>query len=176
MNNMFDIVGGKVSISGWALAIPAFKKLWEFNKDKEYASRVISYIVFMHHPSSPYVDSMYEDDRREKLTREIFGGKWEPREIDLEAEKSYVEFLDTLSLKLLRGVRAGLEHSSKYLSSMKYENMDMRTVKEILDIASKVDKSIKSIDSLERQVRKDELDNSKVRGGNEIGWFELPRK
>lgn len=176
MSNLFDIIGGKVVISNSALAIPAFKDVWEKSKDKEHASKVISYIVFMHNPSSPYVDSIYEEDRKEKLMKELFGGDYSLTEVERYAESSYIEFLDTLSLKLLRGVRAGLEQSSKYLTNMEYESMDMRRVKEILDIASKVDKSIKSIDSLERQVKKDELNNTKVRGGSEIGWFELPRK
>lgn len=176
MNNIFDIVGGNVTLSNWALAIPAFKKIWESNKDKDYAKKVISYIVFMNHPSSPYVESMYEEDRKKKLIDEIFNGKWSPTENDIYAEKMYIDFMDTLPLKMLRGIRVGLEHSSKYLLSMEYENMTMKTVNEILDMSSKVDKSIKSIDSLEKRVKKDELDNSRVRGGNEIGIFEIPKK
>ncbi len=176
MNDLFDIVGGRVVISNAALSIPPIKKVWDSNKDKDVAYSEISYIVLKNHPRSPYVISMYYEDRDKKLRRELFDDKWSPSEELLIAEKEYIELSDTLSLKLLRGLRKGLENASKYLLGLVSDNMDMRMVKDILDNASKADKAIKAIDSLERQVIKDELNSSTVRGGSEIGHFEIPGK
>lgn len=51
-----DIIGGKVVIHPDMLAIPIFRELWESDKDdKEYATKVISYIVLNNKWDSPYV-------------------------------------------------------------------------------------------------------------------------
>ena len=49
-------------------------------------------------------------------------------------------------------------------------------MKDIFDLAGKAESAIKSISSLEKRVRKDEMESSKIRGGSEIGRFELPNK
>lgn len=172
---LFDIVGGKVAIHTDALGIPCFRAIWDSHKDKKVASDIISYIVLNNHPDSPYVTSLYEADRLKKLNDELFDGKLEKDEQFEYAEKSYIEFLDTLPLKLLRGLRRSLESISKYLDTAKSDTMDMRMVKDILSAAAMTDKAIKSINTLEKQVRKDELESSTVRGGSEIGHFEIPK-
>lgn len=59
VNELFDIIGGKVVIHSDALGIPCFKKVWDADKpDKEHATKVISYIVLMNKWNSPYVQSM----------------------------------------------------------------------------------------------------------------------
>lgn len=71
---LFDIQGGKVIIHSDALGIPCFKKVWDADKaDKEYATKVISYIVLMNKWNSPYVQSMEAETREPKLKKEIFG-------------------------------------------------------------------------------------------------------
>ena len=42
---LFDVLGGKVTIHEEALAIPAFRKIWEADKDKKHATDILSYIV-----------------------------------------------------------------------------------------------------------------------------------
>ena len=70
---LFDILGGNVTIHEDALAIPAFKKIWEKDKaDKQHAIAVISYIVFKNKWDSPYVLSMTEDILEEALKKEFF--------------------------------------------------------------------------------------------------------
>lgn len=67
---LFDIQGGKVIIHSDALGIPCFKKVWDADKaDKEYATKVISYIVLMNKWNSPYVQSMEAETREPKLKR-----------------------------------------------------------------------------------------------------------
>lgn len=171
----FDIVGGKVVIHTDALGIPCFRELWDSNKNKDLAKNIISYIVLNNHPDSPYVTSMYESDRLDRLNKELFDGKLEKNDKFEYAEKCYIEFLDTLPLKLLRGLRRSLESISKYLDESNSDGMDMRKVKDILMAASMTDKAIKSIDTLEKQVRRDELESTTVRGGSEIGHFEIPK-
>lgn len=174
MGKLFDIVGYKVVIHNDALGIPCFKKLWDSSKDKSFATNAISYIVLKNHPNSPYVGSMEESKRDSILRRELFDDKWVPNEDVLYAEKMYLEFNDTLSLKMLRSFRKKLESITTFLDEPT-EHMDMKMVKEILSSAAIVDKTIKGLTSLEKQVKKEELESSTVRGGSELGHYELPK-
>lgn len=174
MNKIGDIVGGKVVLSADTLLIPCFKKIWESTEDKAYAHNQIAYIIFKHYYDSPYA-SIYMEDRERILRKELFAEDWEPSDLVKEAEEMYLEFTDTLNLKLLRAFRRKLEVISKYLDEP-MEYMDMKLVKEILASAGMIDKTVKAIDSLEKQVRKEELESSSVRGGSEIGHFEIPKK
>jgi hypothetical protein len=68
-----DIVGGSVTIHPDMLIIPAFKELWESDKeDKKYATKIISYIVLNNKWDSPYVQSMDADSRESKLKERFF--------------------------------------------------------------------------------------------------------
>lgn len=174
MNKIADIIGGKVVLSADTLLIPCFKRIWESTEDKAYAHNQIAYIIFKHYHDSPY-SSLYVEDRERILRKELFTEDWEPNELVKWAEEMYLEFTDTLNLKLLRAFRRKLEVISKYLDEP-MEYMDMKLVKEILASASMIDKTVKAIDSLEKQVRREELESSTVRGGSEIGHFELPKK
>ena len=172
---LFDIQGNKVVIHNDALGIPCFKDIWNKYKDKSIAMNIISYIVLNNHPDSPYVVSMDKKTRESKLKKELFpDGIKETDELKY-AESMYIEFTDTLSLKMLRGIRVNLEQMSESLQTLYTNGMTMRDMKELLDLSSKADKAIKSIYALEKQVRKDELSASTVRGGSEIGQFELPK-
>jgi hypothetical protein len=173
---LFDIVGSKVVIHEDALGIPCFKTIWEKYKDKRISTNIISYIILNNHPSSPYVMSMPKEGREKKLRNELLGEDI-PYDDDFKyAEESYIEFTDTLILKMLRGIRTNIEYMSDNLQTVNSEGMNMRDMKDLLDLASKAEKAVKSIYSLEKQVRKEELETSSVRGGSEIGRFELPNK
>ena len=88
---LFDIVAGKCVIHPDALAIPAFKKIWDADKaDKELATKYISYIVFKNKYDSPYVKSMNASDIEPRLKKEIFNDEKIklPLEV-IEAENQY---------------------------------------------------------------------------------------
>ena len=71
---LFDIVAGKVLIHNDALGIPAFKKVWDADKqDKELATKYLSYIVLKNKYDSPYVKSMDAEDIEPRLKKELFG-------------------------------------------------------------------------------------------------------
>ena len=70
---LFDIVGGKVVIHADFLAIPAMKRYWETSADKDQVNKVLSFIILCDYWDSPYVKSMNDDIREDKLKEEIFG-------------------------------------------------------------------------------------------------------
>lgn len=172
----FDVNGNDVAIHADALAIPCFNRIWTQSKDKAIASSMIKYIVLNNHPDSPYVTSMSKEDRERKLKDELLPDINIDTEDMKYAEATYIEFLNTLPLQMLSGLRVNLEMIGKTLNSMRGRELSIRDMKDIFDLAGKAESAIKSISSLEKRVRKDEMESSKIRGGSEIGRFELPNK
>jgi len=177
MNKLFDIQGSKVIIHADMLGIPCFKTIWDKYDDKDYVTNIISYIVLKHHYSSPYVESIGDESYRDsKLRTELFKEGWEPTEDVLYAESTFIEFNNTLLVQLLQSSRHAVYMISSYLKDISIGTMDMRMVKEALIAMSSLDKVVKSLDSLAKQVRREDLETSTVRGGSEIGHFEIPTK
>ena len=175
-NKLFDIQGSKVVIHPNMLGIPCFRKLWESNEDKDYATNLISYIILKHHYSSPYVESIGDMEYRDtKLRTELFDGEWAPSEDLLYAENTFIEFSNTLLVQLLDASRHSVYIISSYLKEMITSNMDMKTVKEAMQAMASLDKTVRSLDSLAKQVRREDMESSIVRGGSEIGHFEIPK-
>jgi hypothetical protein len=176
MNNLFDLQGSKVVIHPYMLGIPCFKKIWESNDDKGYATNLISYIILKHHFSSPYVENIGDLEYRDaKLKSELFEEGWTADEDLLYAEKTFLEFSNTLLVQLLDASRHAVYMISVYLKDIVAGTMDMRMVKEALTAMSTLDKVVKSLDSLAKQVRREDMESSTVRGGSEIGHFEIPK-
>lgn len=176
MTKLFDLQGGKVVIHSDMLGIPCFKTLWNDNEDKDYATNLISYIVLKHHYSSPYVDSISDMDLRDsKLRSELFTSEWEPDTKTLYAEETFISFSNTFLIQLLTSARHALSMITEFYNAMSLDSLDMRTVKEAMAGIGGLDKAIKSIDSLTKQVRKEDMETSRVQGGSEIGHFEIPK-
>lgn len=116
---LFDIQGGKVIIHSDALGIPCFKKVWDADKaDKEYATKVISYIVLMNKWNSPYVQSMEAETREPKLKKEIFGDEnYQLTAEEISCENDYKAFCHTRTLEMLDNMRLKLDSISKYIKS-----------------------------------------------------------
>ena len=174
---LFDIVAGKCVIHPDPLAIPAFQKIWDADKaDKELATKYISYIVFKNKYDSPYVKSMNASDIEPRLKKEIFNDEKIKLPVEvLEAENQYKGFLNTLSLQLLQNARLKLESISNYYKNSLDEELDEKKVKDILAGMSSLGNTIKSLSLLEANVKAEELETSRVRGGSELNTFEIPR-
>jgi hypothetical protein len=175
MSKIGDIVGGKVVFNSDTLLIPSFKKIWDSCEDKSYAHNVLAYIVFKHRYDSPYVISLPEEARDRVLKAELFKEGWEPDADVLEAERMYLEFTNTLTLRLLRSYRKKLEEISAYLE-MPSSGMDMKEVKETLAAGALLDKVISSIAELEKKIVQEEAGSSSARGGVKVGLYEIPKK
>ena len=72
---LFDIVGGRVVVHADFLSIPVIRKYWETTKDKDHANKILSFIILCDYWDSPYVKSMNDDIREEKLKEDIFNDK-----------------------------------------------------------------------------------------------------
>ena len=115
----------------------------------------------------------------EKANRDIFGDvNWQPPKEVLDAEEQFVNvYYDSLSARLLRGARRRLETVIKfYEDSLGDEEMDDAKADKILAAIGKLDKTSSSLYELERSVKMEEMESSKVRGGGKINPYEISRR
>lgn len=175
MGKLFDIVNGKVVIHSDALGIPPFKRVWDADKaDKEWATKVISYVVLNNKHNSPYVLSMDAETREQKLKEDIFGDK--NYQLSLEettCEQDYKTFVNTRALRMLNNMRMKLDSISIYYETSLDEELDEKKIKDILAGMEKVGNVMKSIDTLETMVKAEEAVVGKVRGDAKINPYEL---
>ena len=174
---LFDLIGGKVKIHPDAIGIPCFRRVWDADRpDKEHATKVISYIVLMNKWDSPYVQSMDEDSRELKLKKEIFDDEnYKLTAEELICEDEYKTLLNTRALQMLNNMRLKLDSVSKYYKESLDDTLDEKKIKDLLAGMEKVKGTYQTLDFLEKAVKTEELNNSKVRGGSEINSYELPK-
>lgn len=177
MMHLFDIVAGKVQIHPDLLAIPCFNQVWEADKteSKEKANKYISYIILKNYYNSPYVLTMLEKDIEPRLKKEIFNNEnfILPEDI-LKCEKDYIGFTNTKTLQMLKSMRKKIDSISLYYDQSLGEDLDEKKIKDLLAGMEKVKGTFQTIDYLEKVVKTEELNNSKVRGGGEMNPYELP--
>ena len=168
---LFDIDKGRVVINPTALWIPEFKKLWnrDKTKDKADAHNEISYIVFMYDFNSPYRDYS-ESDRTEKVHKDCFpeDALWKPDKEIQKAIKRFKEFQETANSRLLKAAKVAANKLTEY-----FREVDSSHATEIIRNLKELGTVVKSLDILEKQVQKEQLETNNVRGGQAIGLFEV---
>lgn len=176
---LFDILAGQVTIHEDALAIPAFRKVWESNKDKKHATDILSYIVLQNKWNSPYVTSiMDEEERSKRLKQQFFGNPNYTLTIDEKlAEDEFNLLQNTATLQLLNNIRLKLDSISRYYKESLGEELNEKKVKDLLAGMEHADKVLAAIENLEDRVKAEEsMKSKKVRGDAKINPFELPNQ
>lgn len=171
---LFDIVGGSVSIHADFLALPPMKKYWESTKDKQHANNVLSFIILCDYWDSPYVKSMNDDIREGKLKEEIFKNKdYQLTPEEQVCRDEYARLLDTRNLKMLKAMRNKIDTVSAYYEDSIGEELDEKRIKDLLAGMEKVKAVFQTVDFLEKAVKAEELDNTKIRGNAQLNPYEL---
>src|SRR4030042_3662644 len=163
MAQIFDIVGGEVTLSPEGLAIPVFKKIWDNDKskDKETALNEIKYVVFLVDPiKSPYKD--IDELMKESIIRaDIFKDSgWVPSEDVTNAIEKYTELKYTTTLKVLKAAKTAVEQLAHYFSEVDFKLKDTlgRPIYDINDLATnlgRVGTIVKSLNILEDAAKKE---------------------
>jgi hypothetical protein len=177
---LFDIVGGNVIMNPTILWIPEFKYLWDRDagKHKETAVKEISYIVFLYSFKSPYL-AYSERDRKVKILRDYFGEqKWEPDDAVKAAIKRYNELQETATTRLLNASLRLCDKVTEYFDSIDLNEKDkmgkpIYTLNEVVKNMKDVGPVVKSLEQLKDQVLREQMDKSIIRGGSDIGLFEI---
>lgn len=171
---LFDIVGGSVSIHADFLALPPMKRYWESTKDKQHANNVLSFIILCDYWDSPYVKSMNDDIREGKLKEEIFKNKdYQLTPEEQVCRDEYARLLYTRNLKMLQAMRNKIDTVSAYYEDSIGEELDEKRIKDLLAGMEKVKAVFQTVDFLEKAVKAEELDNTKIRGNAQLNPYEL---
>lgn len=174
-----------MTISPELKLVPEFKEVISRDKDpgKRIALLVFAYIYFMYDFRSPY--SKYsEDERHDRLVRELnLGDRWTPDQAASNAIAKYRELLETPTIRTLKSIREGLVASANAIdmitrninSAVEEDESVEDTVKlltSLLAIADKLPKVVESIAALEEKVKREQANDTKLRGGGSKGIFE----
>jgi hypothetical protein len=173
---VFDMIGSKITVKPESLMIPEFKLIWESDKskDKGIALNKLSFIVFLcdNSDSNPY-KNYSESDRSEILKKDFDISNKELESLEVAIRK----YRDLSTTRYERAVQSALKSLEKveryydYIDQLPIEQFD---ITEFLGSAEKLGKAVESLRKLEKLLEADRKEDSKVRGGNEIGDYELP--
>ena len=168
--NLFDVLGDDVVIHADMLAIPQFEKVWKAFEDKNDALRILKYVILNNHPLSNYVETYTTKDRAALLKKELLEDLEYDEKLLEETENKFIEeILNSLKIKLLRKLRGLLESAIEDIDAGKLG------LEDAIDIGPKVDKLIRSILVLEKDVKLELSSKSSIKGGYKLGLLEKRR-
>jgi hypothetical protein len=179
MIHLFDLVGGEVVAHADLWALPPFETVYKADKDKAkaHANKVAKFIILCDYWDSPYVKSIGDPKLREsKLKAQIF--KDENYELTTDEQicrDSYKELITTRNLRMLNSIRNKLDTISAYYENSLEEELDESKIQKLLAGFEKVKGTVQTIDFLEKAVKAEELETSKIRGDAKVNPFELPK-
>lgn len=186
MAYLFKVEDKIVKPTDEVLQIPPFKEIWErdTSKNKEVALQEFTYIEFMTSAlkTNPYRG--YSDDKKEEVIRKdvIRIEGWEPDllvkqgmlkvvEFQKEASESYSLYLSAVTAK---------NKLQDFFNTFNINKTNMKTgapiykPRDITSALQDLDKTIVSLQSLEKKVEEDLFESVKIRGQKEISPFADP--
>ena len=176
INDFFEMgpIGSEMELSPVVLAFPPFERILVAIKDNEVAIKEIKYILWLNTWNSPY--NVVPPEVREKTIKEhIFNDpNYEIHDVSKLAEQEYVEIFQTTEvLEMLKSARIGIWYTNNAYKTLATDNtMDPGKV---LEWNKKLGDSYKTLEILEKAATKQSDLGSKVRGGNEVGLYEMPQ-
>tara|TARA_R100001163_G_C5046236_1_gene183530 strand:- start:222 stop:761 length:540 start_codon:yes stop_codon:yes gene_type:complete len=176
---LFDLKNGNIVLNPDSLAIPAFKKIWDKDKtkNKEKATREISFVYFMCDYHSPY--AVYPvHKKRDTIVKDFMRDEtWKESPEILEAVEAYTNFQETHTMRLMKAAKGAADKLAGYFEAVDFLKTDdngkpIFTAKDVAYNLEKVGSIVDSLDKLETRIKKEVKTESRVRGGGEIGMYE----
>jgi hypothetical protein len=181
---VFDIVNNKVVINPQSLTIPEFKFLWDRDKGKlkGTATKEISYIIFLCDESSDNPYRAYKDIERDiVLKKDFMGEDWQIDDAVLKGIEKYQELKQTTNSRLLRSAKRAADKLAEYFDTIDFsllgkDGKPMYSSRELSSNLKEVAGIVKSLGMLEEMVKKEQTESHVVRGGGDVGLYEVPRE
>jgi 1,2-phenylacetyl-CoA epoxidase PaaB subunit len=163
-----------------ALAISAFKKIWnrDRSKNKSNAIRDLSYIYYMVDYKSEFSYILNDEKRHKEIVKILDkGDSLVIDDVMKEAIEIYKKSQETLSLQLLRNARISLQKLSEYIASIDYSERDknnrpVHDIKKVKDTFQTLGDSIDAVAKAEEKVKKELQAENEARGKMEKNVFE----
>lgn len=172
---MFDIKGSKIVLNTNDMAIPPFKTYYNKAKDKDYALKVIEYIIWRYKWNTPYT-AYPEKERSNRVAMDVFGTMFEPDAEVKELIKRFNEFQETPGTRLLGASQTAAEGLIEALNAYSKEQMDIDTAIKVTRILKDVGNIVKSLDIALKQAKAEQIETGRVKGGGTIGMYETVRR
>ena len=187
MAYLFELIGNRAKPVTEALLIYPFKDIWsrDSSTNKSNAIKEFTFIEFMSSikPTNPYV-GYSEDERREKLCKDIFDGK--RKDLLLKQDKvvedgiEYIKDLQYNGSATYRYYAANLEGANKLrkffldldMSEKNKSGMPVYKPNEITKALNDADKILTSLANMRSKVEKEIYDMERARGDKQINYFE----
>lgn len=174
---LFELKNYRVVFAPQALALVPFKKLWDRDKskDKTIAIAELASIYYFADYKSDFTDILDEHERIEEIKKYVNLPKnWAPDEAYKEAVSFYLERSETITTKLLRDARIGVDKLSKFLKEVDLNKEDKHgkpkyNAKQIGDSIKNLGDIVGALEKLDAQVKKEQRDNT-LRGGRDKGY------
>ncbi len=168
---LFDIEAGKIILNPNSLYVPEFRKIWDRDKTvgKHKAMDEIAYVTFLcsYNSKNPY--NAYSHVIKETKVRKDTIDR-EPDKLIKDAILRYRELQKTASSKLVENAIKAADVLADYFGGVKKEDAG-----EIIRNMERLGGVVKTLESLKNQLRKEQLEAASVRGGAEIGPYEIPK-
>lgn len=164
----------KLKISEEALAVKAFRDIWERDKSKDKGKAIaeLGYIYFFCDPRSDYMFLVDETTRSAKIKeQEGLAKSWKPDKQIEEAMKVYKYLTTSEKSMLLDNARVLVQGIQNVLRDISVSMTSVKDVKTKLDLVDKAAKTMERVPSLikqlneaERMVNEDIEDQAQTRG------------
>jgi len=179
--NLFQLNANtfEVEFSPQALTIKDFAVIWKSDKskDKQIATKELSYVFFMADARSEYMHILDESERHDTIVRDLNLVKWKKPDYMDDSIKKYIELSETVSTKLLESTRGVVKKISEFLEVIDPNERDVRTNKPVFAInaitkaVAEVPKLVKALNDIEAEIIKEKA--LKAQSGNtEVGMFD----
>lgn len=173
---LFDLLGGKVIIHADFLAIPPIRKYWESAEDKTHANNILTFIILCDYWNSPYVKSMEKEMRETTLKQSILSdANYTLTHEEQLCRDEYKKISYTRTLKMLDAMRNKIDTISDYYENSLEEELDEKKIQVLLAGMEKVKGTYQTLDFLEKAVKAEEIDNTRVRGNAQVNPYELDK-
>lgn len=158
------------------LTLKVFKKLYtrDRSKDKSKFIQELAYIYFMEDPRSDYQYIINKEERNKAIIEgEGLSNNWKVDSVLQEAIDYYKSF-KTTSVLLLEDTRAMIEGYRKKLKEIttSVDSMEVKDLKEIGALIKQIPSLIKDLDSAEKAVTKEIIQEDRIRGNVEKSVYE----
>lgn len=170
---MFDIKGGKISLSTEDLAIPPFKDYFNNAKDKQQALKEIEYVIWRCKWNSPY-EAYPENERSQRVAKDVFKDEnYAPTAEVQNLIERFNEFQETPSTRLLAASQTAAEGLIIALNDYSKGLMDIDTAIKVTRILKDVGGIVKSLDVAMKQAKAEQLETGRIKGGGVLGLYEM---
>ena len=179
---LFTIENYDVVVNPVAWTLKPFKSIKDKYKgdDKRYATTEMAYIYFFASWNSDYSDITDLEERKERILNEVYAKDVKKLKIDEKTEaaiKFFTEKQMTLSMKLQIDAKAAINQVRKYFREVDLLALDDKgkPIHDASKLTNTIEKSatlVAKMAELEEAIKKERQSSSRIKGMDEIGFFE----